>query len=252
MRAETALQRVIVNADDLGMSEKVNDAVFTLLEKRRVTSATMLANGPAFGAAAIRARQYPHCSFGVHLNLTEFAPLVRRATAGTLVTADGKLSSHWRSGAPSPALLAGAYRELCAQIDRARAELGSISHIDSHHHIHTMPALFPVVAALVKKYHIRKIRPSRNIFMTRDRKSPLLMTKKWVWNNTARHLLGLKAADYFTDLLSFIDARPAHPCSVEVMVHPGHDAYAEEFEILNREWWTHTCLETSFINYHEL
>ncbi len=249
MRAETVLQRVIVNADDLGMSEKVNDAIFAMVEKGRVKSATMLANGPAFGAAAIRARHYPHCSFGVHLNLTEFAPLSRSGDVRMLLTAD---HGHLRARGISSAFLSAAYREFCAQIERVQAEVGRVSHIDSHHHVHTIPVIFPVLAAVARKYGIRKVRPSRNIFVKRERKSSLLLAKKWMWNKAARYALGLRTTDYFTDLLSFIDSRPSKACSVEIMVHPGHDAYAEEYETLDCEWWTGSDLKTSFINYDEL
>jgi hypothetical protein len=252
MHSRPIQQRVIINADDLGMSEKVNDAIFTMLEKGRVNSATMLANGPAFATAAIRARRYPNCSFGVHLNLTEFSPLSQSSEVRTLLTADGRLSSQSRSRGMSAAFLSGAFREFCAQIDRVQAELGKISHVDSHHHVHTMPALFPVLAAVVRKYRIRKIRPARNIFMKDDKKSGLLLAKKWVWNMSSKHALGLRTADYFTDLLSFIDNRPCEECSVEIMVHPGHDAYAEEQNMLDREWWTGAGLTTSFINYDQL
>ena len=67
--------RLIVNADDLGASDVVNDAIFREIEKGRVTSSTFLANGPGVDKAAKAAKQFPHVSFGVHLNLTEYYPL---------------------------------------------------------------------------------------------------------------------------------------------------------------------------------
>src|SRR5215471_2247740 len=61
--------RIIVNADDLGISEAVNEATFRAMERGVITSATMLANGPEVVAAAKLAPRFPKCSFGVHLNL---------------------------------------------------------------------------------------------------------------------------------------------------------------------------------------
>ena len=66
--------RIIINADDLGISQEVNDAIFGLMAEGKVTSATILANGPAVEEAARRVAEFPECSFGVHLNLTEFKP----------------------------------------------------------------------------------------------------------------------------------------------------------------------------------
>lgn len=71
----TAKSRVIINADDLGISLRVNDSIFELMEYRRISSATLMATGPAFDDAVSRMPKFPHCSFGIHLNLTEFAPL---------------------------------------------------------------------------------------------------------------------------------------------------------------------------------
>ena len=48
----TARTAVIVNADDLGMSQEVNDATFELMSKGRISSATIMANAPATREAA--------------------------------------------------------------------------------------------------------------------------------------------------------------------------------------------------------
>src|SRR5208283_3639702 len=67
--------QIIVNADDLGLSAEVNEAIFRAMEAGVITSATMLSNGPAVIPAARMLHRFPHCSFGVHLNLTEFQRL---------------------------------------------------------------------------------------------------------------------------------------------------------------------------------
>lgn len=69
------LMKIIVNADDLGMSEPVNEAIFQGMQLGTITSATVLSNGPAVRAATKQLHLFPKCSFGVHLNLTEFEPL---------------------------------------------------------------------------------------------------------------------------------------------------------------------------------
>ena len=66
---------IIVSAEDLGTESALNDEIFALIELKTVTSATVIANGPAFAQAAKAIAQFPECSFGVHLNLTVFPPL---------------------------------------------------------------------------------------------------------------------------------------------------------------------------------
>ena len=66
--------RIIINADDLGSNETVNDAVFSLMSEKKISSATIMANGPNFDDAVTRSKIYTDCSFGCHLNLTEFKP----------------------------------------------------------------------------------------------------------------------------------------------------------------------------------
>src|SRR5215510_14305421 len=83
--------QVIVNADDLGMSREVNEAIFDLMARGRVTSASLLANAPATEEAIRTIPKFPHCSFGAHLNITEYEPLCRSANLLGLLDGEGKL-----------------------------------------------------------------------------------------------------------------------------------------------------------------
>jgi predicted glycoside hydrolase/deacetylase ChbG (UPF0249 family) len=72
--------KIIINGDDLGYSEKENDAIFMCLDKHLITSSTVMSNAPGFEKAVpeILLRQAnKSISFGVHLNLTEFSPLTK-------------------------------------------------------------------------------------------------------------------------------------------------------------------------------
>jgi chitin disaccharide deacetylase len=65
---------LIINAEDLGADPRINDETFALMDTGLVTSASMIANGPAFALAAAKTKEYSNCSFAVHLNLTAFQP----------------------------------------------------------------------------------------------------------------------------------------------------------------------------------
>ncbi|MEJ1969754.1 MAG: ChbG/HpnK family deacetylase [Rhizomicrobium sp.] len=243
--------RVVVNADDLGLSPAVNDAIFAAIDAGRVTSATMLVNGDAFEDAVRRSRKYPHCSFGVHLNLTQFAPLSAAAASSPLVGDGGVLSSKWREGRLTGALRRAARAEFAAQIERATAALGSISHVDSHHHVHTLPALFPALAAVVWRYGVRRVRLSRNHYEPAKAPGPALLLKKYAWNRALRWGLRVRTTDCFTDLATFA-AAPIAGGVVELMVHPGHPSYAAENDILAGDWPAHCPAQISMIGYDQV
>lgn len=129
-----------------------------------ITSSTILANGPAFDNAILRIRDYPQCSIGVHLNLTEFRPLV---AGGLFPILDGEgcfAGGRIRHIPIGGQLREAIFQEWCAQIERL-ASLGlRPSHIDSHHHVHTIPALFPVLKRVQRRFGLRKVRITMNIY----------------------------------------------------------------------------------------
>src|SRR5262245_6263280 len=181
------VERVIINADDLGISESVNDAIFDLMARQRVTSATVMANGPAFRHAASKIKHFPRCSFGAHLNLTQFEPIMPRRDATLLTAADGCMSRNLGEKRFGPGFLAACYRELSAQIERLGSARIEISHFDSHNHVHTRPQLLPVIKALQRRYRIRKVRISKNIYTPKQPVSPALARKKMAYNWALRN-----------------------------------------------------------------
>ena len=69
-------RKIIVNADDLGLSKRVNDAIFQAFAQGLISSATIMANMPAFKEAARLVRQFRlQRKIGLHLNLTSGKPL---------------------------------------------------------------------------------------------------------------------------------------------------------------------------------
>jgi predicted glycoside hydrolase/deacetylase ChbG (UPF0249 family) len=71
--------KIIINADDLGYSERENNAIFSYLDENKITSSTIIANGPGFDRAVpgiLLRNKERNISFGAHLNLTEFCPII--------------------------------------------------------------------------------------------------------------------------------------------------------------------------------
>jgi chitin disaccharide deacetylase len=246
--------RAIVNADDLGLSPEVNHAIFALMAERRVTSATILANAPCTEEAARRWKDFPGCSFGVHMNATQFEPLTRSPDLAPLLDERGAFAGSIREARFDRRLRAAIYEELAAQITRVRALGVPVSHLDSHHHVHTIPALFGVLAALKRRFAIRTVRITRNLFPLAHPYPPAHRLKKALWNFALRRYIGARTTDAMGDLASFLDhVREVRGGStLELMVHPGNLDCREEERMLHTEWWTDLPFDLVPMSFHDL
>jgi predicted glycoside hydrolase/deacetylase ChbG (UPF0249 family) len=247
--------QIIVNADDLGMNVEVNAAIFALMAEGRLPSATILANGPTFAEAAQHAASFPQCSFGVHLNLTEFEPLTAGSGARAITNHAGVMSREIERATLSRQLLRAMYDEWCAQIDRAASAGIRVSHVDSHHHVHTIPTAFPVLKAVQRRYGIRAVRLSKNLYAA-DQPCPRgLLFKKRVFNGALRSLYRTRTTDAFTEFLTFARLSPAATAScrsVEAMVHPGASYAGPEMDLLRSDWLAAGGRQRMLISYREL
>ncbi len=230
---------VIINADDLGVNDHCNDRIFDLMEQGRITSATVMANCPGTEDALRRALQFRQCSFGVHLNATTQEPLRADPELRPLLNDRGCFTKDLHLK-PMPASTRRAlFLEFCAQIDRVRAAGISISHLDSHHHVHNLPRVFPILKALQRKYGIRRVRITQNLYAPGQQLPAPLKLKKRLFNWALRYYYRTKTTDGFTDLRTFyqlMQRRPVQLRSVELMVHPGPLKYAEETALLSSPW----------------
>ncbi len=246
--------RIVVNADDLGISEEVNEAIFRRMENGSITSATLLSNGPAITQAIQQIHRFPECSFGVHLNLTEFKPLHAQSNVSLsdILNDQGDFKGNAiRETHIGFRLLEAIYREWCDQIEK-HIRLGvQPSHLDAHHHVHTIPAILPVLAMLRRRYSISRIRISKNLYAPSALVSKRMLAKKGLYN------LGLKAMGFrttgiFTDLETFValcSAQPPSKQTVEVMTHPGPDSTCEESRLLDSGWLAKLSYDATLINY---
>jgi len=138
--------RLIINADDFGLTRGINRAILELHQAGALTSATLMANGPAFGDAVSIAQANPKLGVGCHIVLTDGTPLSHPQSIPTLLGADGK---NFR---PSLidfllAVLRGKVSEdeiaieALAQIQQLQRSGIDVTHIDTHKHTHILPAV---------------------------------------------------------------------------------------------------------------
>jgi predicted glycoside hydrolase/deacetylase ChbG (UPF0249 family) len=248
--------KAIINADDLGISIVVNDAIFELMAKGRVTSATVMANGAALEDAAMRAKQFPQCSFGVHLNASEFRPITSGLGLRTILDDSGCFAGNrLREIKITSELREALFGEWSAQVERVQAAGFRVSHFDSHHHMHTVPGVFPVLKRLQRKFGMRKVRITLNIYLN-SAPAPLpRWLAKVVWNFCLRNYFQTKTTDGFASLEIFAKAAAelkGNFRSVELMVHPGGESFTEETKMLAGEWWRGLPVAIEPISYNEL
>ncbi|ALR76530.1 chitin disaccharide deacetylase [[Enterobacter] lignolyticus] len=143
------MERVlIVNADDFGLSKGQNYGIVEACKNGLVTSTTALVNGTAIDHAALLSRCLPELAVGMHFVLTLGTPL----SAMPGLTREGKFGKWiWQMAEEDALPLDEIAGELDRQYHRFVELFGSEpTHIDSHHHVHMIPQIFPLVAEFAK------------------------------------------------------------------------------------------------------
>lgn len=155
-------RRIIINADDFGLCEGINQAVAQAHSDGVLTSATIMTNMPAADEAVKIAKEMTTLGVGVHLNLSKGPPVSKEACIERLIGADGQFAcSPIRLSLLSMAghRIRNAIRtELAAQIQWLIDRDLKPTHLDSHEHIHAFPALFSIVYQLAGRFGIRAVR----------------------------------------------------------------------------------------------
>jgi predicted glycoside hydrolase/deacetylase ChbG (UPF0249 family) len=126
-------------------------------------------------------------------------------------------------------------KEFQLQIDLVRGRIGAISHVDSHHHVHTIPSLFPILRHLIRRNGIPAVRISKNLHDPQNSPGIQLRTAKMLWN-AALKWLSVDTTDHFTELPDLLLNPPRRDCTVEIMTHPGHEKYQSELSTLKDGW----------------
>ncbi len=224
---------IVINADDLGYSGPVNRAILHCFRQGLIQSASLMTGMPATSEAIAMFKDSGFgSSLGVHVNLTEGRP-VTDFNIRKFLNEDGT----WNKEVTTKSLLFlgkrsrdAFYKEISAQI-RIAEDAGLIpSHINSHHHVHTQPAFFP----LFLKLGLEKGYPLR-IAQTYRSGSRLKGLYRGLIN---RRLQKEKAgfSGYFETLHSFIaDADRITVGKVELMVHPVYSADGSLTDSLDRQ-----------------
>lgn len=234
----TRRKRLVINADDFGLTPAVNRGIWEAHEAGCVTSASLLVNLPGFDDAVQRARGAPALGIGLHVNLTAGAPVAGADAVPTLCDPQtGRFRSlrhlvaRSLSGRIAPE---DVMRECSAQIARLRDTGLPITHVDSHRHVHLLPSIWKPFLEAARRAGIHIVRlPLERLRHTFGSTSALAEQLSL----RLAHRLGggalaprrvadfrgsalLDRAHYRDRVLRIIDS--LGPGLTELMVHPGY------------------------------
>jgi predicted glycoside hydrolase/deacetylase ChbG (UPF0249 family) len=184
------VRKLIINADDLGLTAGVNRGIMESHASGVVSSATLMANGPRFEDAVILARSAPNLSIGCHVVLVDGTPVSPPAAVDTLLairSAEPDKFYSSLSAFAARAMLGGFDRdqlvaEVTAQIRKIQSAGLQVTHLDTHKHAHIFPE---ILSALLRAARICGVRAIRNPFIpvkaipARHFKSKRLLWKRY-------------------------------------------------------------------------
>jgi chitin disaccharide deacetylase len=134
-------RHLIVNADDFGLSQGVNQGIIQAHEHGIVTSASLMVRWPAASEAARYALMHPRLSVGLHLELAEWA------------YRDGQWVALYQVVAPDDARAVA--QEVARQLEAFRRLLGKDpTHLDSHQHAHRNEPVLSILSELAQELSV--------------------------------------------------------------------------------------------------
>lgn len=232
------MKKLIVNADDFGLTRAINESILQCIQDGIVTSVSLIACGRAAHEAMIMARDFgTNTSIGIHLTLETEVPVAAPDSIPTIITKNGNLMPRSQI---MTRLLTGqisiedVLREWSAQIDKVITAGLRPDHLDGHGQIHVYPPLLSVLIDVAKHYNIPVVRLPLEPFIAghvfkRLKDRLLLRTSaqiaKWKFKSKLRHpdfMIGFSSSGCYSENIFLKDISYLKDGDiVEAMFHPG-------------------------------
>lgn len=160
------LKRLIVNADDFGLSHSVNEAVVRAHQEGILTSASLMVNEAGFDDAVKLAKQNPGLAVGLHLTLLQGHSTLPAEKIPGLV-------NERREFGNDPVFVGFVYfiqhrlreqlrAEIHAQFEKFRSTGLRLDHVNGHLHLHLHPAIFQILMEDSDRLGIQQMRLTRD------------------------------------------------------------------------------------------
>jgi chitin disaccharide deacetylase len=201
-------RRLIVNADDWGLTRGVSEGILAAHRHGIVTSTTVLATADLDRNLIVRLLD-SGLGAGLHVNLTLGRPLTRGAS---LVDGEGRFIRDARHAA-ARVTAADARREIQAQVDKFQKLFRRApTHLDTHHHVGLHPPVREVVLDVARALGV-PVRSQDAVARARARSAGL---------RTPDHFFGESGPGAYWSPSTTLAMLRALPDGVsEFMTHPG-------------------------------
>ncbi len=213
------MKKIIINADDFGLTNGINYAIVDAYKHGVLTSATLMANMPAAMHAITLAKENPKLAVGVHLTLTVGKPIL---SVENSLTVNGKFHSQHYYMNGGTIVEQELYDEWDAQIQYLLNEGLVLSHIDSHHHAHSFDQCANVAKKLAHKYNL----PLRQVI---DDGSDIKFSS--TLDELARKQTNMKSSQ--EEIEKYFDQEYNNAEIIEFMCHPG---YVDHYILTNSSY----------------
>ena len=154
------MRRLIVNADDFGLTAGVNRAIAEGNRQGVITSATLMANAQATEAAIDLAKKQATLKTGCHVVLIDGVPLA--ANLPSLTNGSARFRSSLKQFAMAAVRRQIAAeeieREVEAQVRKIQSSGITLTHVDSHKHTHMFPQVLRPLLRAARSCGIRAVR----------------------------------------------------------------------------------------------
>lgn len=224
---------IATSADDFGYDEDTTARTIAGLDDGILTGASIMANMPATARAAAYARSRPDLCFGAHLVFctdTVEAPLSDPKAIPALTVPTGSFlpSNRVRLLGLTARIPA---REIAVEATAQLSQLFDmgvkVRYVDSHGHLHKIPAFQRALAEVLPRFNIRSVRLAQDIFLTDTAFRPMSYLTWWFNRglrrrfDTTTHFFMPETNDSTDWPNVLLQKLPAMSGTIEVGVHPG-------------------------------
>lgn len=234
------MKRVIVCADDFGLTTEVNQAVEAACRDGVLTCASLMVGEAAAADAVSVANRLPRLGVGLHVVLVDGSPVLPPDRIPDLVGPDGRFSNDQLAAGFKfffkPGVRAQLAAEITAQFEAFKATGLPLDHVNAHRHMHLHPTIAKLIIEIGRRYGMRAMRvpaePPHPLAQAEPAKSDFGARAMYWWSFVLRrqirraglacndHLFGLAWTGQLTEarLASLIPHLP--PGISEIYSHP--------------------------------
>ena len=197
-----------------------------------------MANGQCLDEVKRFASLHPEISYGVHLCLSEFESVTKSQVLNQYgLIGDNGIFVHkqiFKIGKFDVNLKKAIKEELISQIRLIKSYNITLSHCDSHHHVHTIWGLQDLFQEVLREEGFSKVRIARHESAYNKVRHPLRSLKRELVIRYYRNRF--QTTEAFGGYIEYLKSPNYYKCdTVELMCHPGHNHFIEETKLVEEK-----------------